>query len=542
VTFCVLDIETTGSDRNHDAITEVGAVKVRGGGSLGTFQTLVDPGCVIPPTITMLTGITQSMVVRAPRFHHIAPTLQEFVGDSVIVGHNVGFDMAFLNAGLQRSGRAPFGNLVLDTLPLARRLVRDEVPDCRLGTLASRLRLGHRPTHRALDDALATADLLHLLLERAAGLGVLGLDDLIDLPTMAGHPQVGKLRLTDHLPRRPGVYRFHAADGSVLYVGKATNLRQRVRSYFGGDDRRKVGGLLRETRRISHDALPVLLAAEVLELRTIHRSQPRYNSAGTRTASYRWVQLDPAEPWARLRVVARPSPGSVAFGPVGSSAHARLVVEALEQSCGLRRCSTRVPSHRAKGAEPSPRRTLDGVAVCPAAQLGRPCPCAGRITAGDYLAAVQRATAAMTHSPHIVVEALRARMVDLAATARYEEAAGVRDRLSTFVAVARRQRLARNLAAAGRLTVQLNEAVITIDSGVLQTVQVDGALPMPLPLPGPRPPEAHLPMDAEVFDEVVCIARHLERHARSVTVLDAAGSWAMPVKPLFDLTHLDAAS
>src|SRR6185295_20415373 len=100
---------------------------------------------------------------------------------------------AFINSALTRRGDPEIVNLVIDTLPLARRLVRDEVPNCRLGTLASRFRLDHKPSHRALDDALATGDLLHVLLERAAGLGVLGLDDLLQLPKIGGHPQVAKL-------------------------------------------------------------------------------------------------------------------------------------------------------------------------------------------------------------------------------------------------------------------------------------------------------------------------------------------------------------
>ena len=114
---------------------------------------------------------------------------------------------------------------------------------------------------RAADDALATADLLHLLLERAGRMGVAGLDDLLGLPSMAGHPQADKLRLTERLPRRPGVYLFRDADGRVLYVGKATNLRSRVRSYFSTDERRKIGSLLRETARIDHKVCPSTLEA-----------------------------------------------------------------------------------------------------------------------------------------------------------------------------------------------------------------------------------------------------------------------------------------
>src|SRR5436309_7173969 len=203
-TFCVVDVETTGGSALTGALTEVGAVKLRGGECLGTFQTLVNPGVPIPPEITILTGITEAMVIPAPLIDEVLPSLLEFAGEAVIVGHNVRYDLGFLNAELARAGRARLSNRFVDTCSLARRLVKEEVPDCRLSTLASRLRLGHRPTHRALDDALATGDLLHLLLERAGSLGVLGLDDLLQLPTIQGHPELNKLRLTNDLPRRPG--------------------------------------------------------------------------------------------------------------------------------------------------------------------------------------------------------------------------------------------------------------------------------------------------------------------------------------------------
>src|SRR5436190_2859501 len=229
VTFCVIDLETTGGSAETCSITEIGAVKLCGGECLGTFQTLVAPGCAIPRSITALTGITESMVTPAPPVEAVLPTLLEFVGGAVIVGHNVRFDVSFLDAALLRADRPRLTNPIIDTCAVARRLAREEVPDCRLHTLASRFRLPHRPTHRALDDALATGDLLHALLERAAAYGVLGLDDLVALPTMGGHPQAAKLRMTSRLPRAAGVYMFRDRAGRVLYVGKATNLRARVR-------------------------------------------------------------------------------------------------------------------------------------------------------------------------------------------------------------------------------------------------------------------------------------------------------------------------
>jgi DNA polymerase-3 subunit epsilon len=179
VTFAVIDLETTGCSPSDCEITEVGALKFRGGERIGTFQTLVDPGVTIPERIVGITGIHDGMVRSAPGIASVLPTLLEFVGDSVIVGHNVRFDLGFLHADLTALDYLPMTNGFIDTLALARRLVRDEVPNCRLDTLARHLRTTEAPCHRAFADAAATGDVFHALLERAAGFGVFELDDLV---------------------------------------------------------------------------------------------------------------------------------------------------------------------------------------------------------------------------------------------------------------------------------------------------------------------------------------------------------------------------
>ena len=182
VTFVVLDVETTGGCPDTDALTEVGAVAFCGGERLGTFDTLVDPGVPVPPFITELTGISDDMLRGAPALHAVVPAFVEFVGGAVMVGHNVAFDLGFLDSALGRCRLGPLPNPCVDTLALARRLVRDMASDCALATLAAALRLEHRPAHRALADALATADLLHRLIEQATGFGVERLGDLLALP------------------------------------------------------------------------------------------------------------------------------------------------------------------------------------------------------------------------------------------------------------------------------------------------------------------------------------------------------------------------
>ena len=202
VTFVVLDVETTGGSPATSSLTEVAAARYRGGELLATYQTLVRPDERIPPFITALTGISDAMVVDAPPIGAMLPSFLEFLGGAVVVGHNIRFDLGFLNHALVSTGRDPIANPSVDTLALARRLVRDMVPNCKLGTLAAVLRLPNQPSHRALNDVLATGDLLHALLERAGSYGIVGLEELLDLPRLVGHPQAAKLRLTTRLPHR----------------------------------------------------------------------------------------------------------------------------------------------------------------------------------------------------------------------------------------------------------------------------------------------------------------------------------------------------
>ena len=159
--FCVLDLETTGASAATEAITEIGAVKYVGGQEVGRFQTLVNPGREVPPMITILTGITQVMLIEAPKIEEAFPTFLEFLGDSVIVGHNVRFDMSFLNAAAVELGYGRLSNQVTDTLGLARRLVRNEVRNLKLGSLAAHFGSPVTPNHRALADAEATAHVFH---------------------------------------------------------------------------------------------------------------------------------------------------------------------------------------------------------------------------------------------------------------------------------------------------------------------------------------------------------------------------------------------
>ena len=531
VRFCVLDLETTGATVADCAITEIGAVKVEGGECLGTLQTFVNPGRAIPPEITVLTGITQGMVLPAPRIESVLPTVLEFIGDAVIVGHNVRFDLSFLDAALQRSGRPRLANPWVDTCAVARRLLAEEVPNCRLGTLASRLRLPHQPTHRALDDALATADLLHLLLERAAGLGVLGLDDLLALPKIGGHPQAAKLRLTTGLPRAPGVYVFRDHGGRALYVGKATNLRARVRSYFGGDERRKIGQLLREAHAIDHVVCGTPLEAAVLEVRMIHDLMPRFNRRSKGWRSYAYVKLTAGERFPRLSIarVARDD-GALYVGPLPSRRTAQTVIDAIHSASTIRRCSATVRAG-------TPVRD----APCAPAQLGvAACPCAGTISEPDYREIVVRVRRGLTTEPDLLLGPLRQRMDHLAAAERFEEAADVRDRAAALAGALRRQRRVDGVRGSGRLVVEVpGQGGAELDRGLLVQAWA-GDRPLPL-ASGEGTAQLSLPLGAgaasgpvscDVADELACVVGWLDANASRLRLVHCDGGLASTLPPL----------
>ena len=492
-TFCVVDLETTGGSPFTCAITEVGAVKVRGGEVLGEFQTLVNPREPIPTFIAMLTGITDAMVVTAPPLEEVLPSFLEFAGDAVLVAHNAGFDTRFLATSAERLGYRKLENPVVCTVRLARRLVRDEVPNLRLATLAKAMRSPTEPNHRALADARATTDVLHALLELAGRWGVTHLDDLLWFQGAGGHPQARKRVLAQDLPRTRGVYLFRDARELLLYVGKATNLRARVRSYFSGDDRRQVGDLLRELATVEHIVARCDLEASVLEARLIRRDRPRFNRAQRGRFKPAFLRLS-SERFPRLVLARVATPG--ALGPV-TRATADAVRAAIEEALTIRRCTDRI----------GPKTRFSH---CVLAEIGRcAAPCEGKIAAEDYQRDVAPAADALAGNPAGIVDALELRMERLVAAERFEEAATTRDRIDELVSASARRRAVEALTRAGRLEIDDGGARLALSGGVLETV--DGS---PLAVP----PDGHP-------DETRLIAGWLTRARRRVRLLRASGEW-----------------
>ena len=375
ITFCVVDLETTGASVQGGAmITEIGAVKVRGGELLGEFQTLVNPHAQIPPFIAVLTGITNSMVAAAPPIESALPAFLEFAQGTVLVAHNAPFDIGFLKHFATAQGRPWPGFEVVDTARLARRVItRDDAPNCKLSSLAIAFRSGTTPNHRALSDARATVDVLHGLMERLGGLGVHTLEELQTFTSRVSPAVRRKRHLAEHLPHSPGVYLFRDEQERVLYVGTSRDLRTRVRSYFtASESRSRMGEMVNLAASVTGIECATPLEAGVRELRLIAAHKPRYNRRSRHPEKMHWLKLT-VEPWPRLSLVRKVAEdGADYLGPFASRRTAEKCLTALHEAFPIRQCSDRLAI--------TPTRS-----PCVLAEMGR-ClsPCDGSVSMDHY--------------------------------------------------------------------------------------------------------------------------------------------------------------
>lgn len=534
VPFCVVDLETTGSSAD-DTITEIGAVRVCGGEVTGEFQTLVNPGAHIPPLISVLTGITDAMVADAPRLPEVLPAFLEFAQGCVIVAHNARFDVGFLKRACDRYGYTWEHPDVVDTVGLARGvLMRDEVPNVKLATLARHFKVPESPNHRALTDARATVHVLWGLLERIGGLGVQTLEDLLEFTRGVSPQRRAKRVWANDLPASPGVYTFYAdlpdrqgiVRRQVLYVGKSVNIKARVRSYFTASEKRP---RMEEMVRIATgvDAIPCRtpLEAEVVELRLIAAHEPRYNRRSKFPERQHWVKLT-HEPYPRLSIVRQVrDDGATYFGPFGRRTVADQVLLALYDAYPIRQCTQRLSPAKAAA-----RCALGDMGKCPA-------PCDHSISPEEYSTVAEGVRSSLSGDVRTVLTANRARLARLIGEERFEEAHLITERLAAFAhASARHHRLGsvaqcREIVAAlltdagwqihviryGRLV----GAALARPGEVPQQVARDAvavADQVPLPAPGEQ---------AAITEETERIAAWLE--TPGVRLMEIDGEWSWPL-------------
>ncbi len=438
-TFVVLDLETTGGSPSNCKITEIGAVKVKGGEIIGEFQSFVNPETAIPPFISVLTGITDAMVATAPTIGEVFYSLLEFIGspnESVLVAHNAPFDLGFLKSAADKLEYSWPKYEVLDTAKISRyALTKDDVMNFKLATLAKYFGAVTEPDHRALSDARATVDVLHGVFERLGSQGIFNLSDLKSLSNQITDAQRKKRYLADNAPEAPGVYIFKDERDQPLYIGTSRNLKSRVRTYFSGSERRKrIHDMIALATKLEFIETPTILEAEIRELRLIGSVQPRFNRR-SRFQNKAYVLRLTGDDFPRISLTKGLKNINIDeswIGPFSSRDEALAAQTGIYETFPIRQCTPRITLKSMREASP-----------CALLDLGKcGAPCIGLQSSESYKTVVTELRHALEIDSRSIFSRLDSKMKDLALSERFEEAAEVRNRLLSLVkGISRSQRI-----------------------------------------------------------------------------------------------------
>lgn len=538
--YVVLDVETTGLRPYRQRLIEVAAIRYRNGVRDDVFTTLVNPGRRVPGYIRQLTGIDDAQLVGAPEFAQIARDLVRFLGDDLIVGYNVGFDVSFLDAELTRAGQTALTNPRLDLLPISTQLVAG-IRRSGLDAVAHQLGIAVRERHRAQADAELTALVLARLLPLARERGLTTLDSMrraaaVEVPVPRRRGDIGRGRAVldrTHLagiPHAPGIYLMHDVHDRVIYVGKAKDLRNRVASYYSQPlgYTRKMDGLLESIARIDVVQTGSELEALLLESQLIRRHRPQFNTQQRNSESYPFVKVDLGNPWPRVTLTRhRDDDGAAYFGPFRIGRAARDVVELINEVFPLRTCPRSFRTARSFGSP------------CLQLSLGRcPGPCVGQADRDRYRQSIQDVLAFLHGERDDVIARLHQQLTECADRFDFERAARVRDRIRRVQQLVLSQQLLETtlqrgtllivtpspiegsrellLVLAGRLWAQLRLAPEDADDEAGARLERAWGRATRTALP---------PVDQDSLDQVHILGRWLRRHAGhpSILAIDSDG-------------------
>ena len=233
--YAILDIETTGGQYNEEGITEIAIYKFDGHEIVDQFISLVNPEKPIQPFVVKLTGISNAMLVNAPKFHEVAKRIVEITSGCIVVAHNAVFDYRILRTEFRRLGY-DFNAKNLCTVELSQKLLPEQ-PSHSLGKLVRALGIPMADRHRASGDAMATVKLFKILLEKDVEKTIV--QEMIKTEVEKGI--VPKLRdIMESLPTKTGVYYIHSEGGKLIYIGKSLNIRKRINQHFVGTDAKSI--------------------------------------------------------------------------------------------------------------------------------------------------------------------------------------------------------------------------------------------------------------------------------------------------------------
>ena len=344
--FSVLDVETTGLSARNNRVIEIGIIKVKELKIVDLFSTLINPGCDIPYFITQFTGIANSDVEYSPSFYDTAEEIEDFIGNSIISGHNLSFDENFLRYEFIRNGYEPLSNLTVCTLKLARKIY-PELKSKSLASVTQHLKIKNKDSHRALSDAEATAKVLIKFIKKLSKeKGVKTLQHLIEyqssiIPTN----QLIKLPKDIHdalysLADSPGVYYFLNKKNEVIYVGKAKSLKNRVRSYFAATTVGKPKRIVKQAAKIKTEITNSELTALLLEAESIKVINPKHNRQLKKYGNKYFIRINKTNKFPKPEISSSfDFDGNDYFGLYVSRRKAEVVLNIIDKTFALRECN-----------------------------------------------------------------------------------------------------------------------------------------------------------------------------------------------------------
>lgn len=413
--FSVLDVETTGLSARNNRVIEIGIVKIKNLKMVDRYTTLINPGCDIPYFITQFTGIANSDVAYSPSFYDTAEEIEEFIGNSVMCGHNLSFDEGFLRYEFIRNGFEPLSNLNICTLKLSRKIF-SSLNSKSLESVAKYLGIKNRDSHRALSDAEATAQILIKLIKKLSKeKGIRTLQQLLEFESSVV-PANLNLKLPKEiydsiysLPDSPGVYYFLNKKGEVIYIGKAKSLKERVRSYFSTTTFGKPKKIVKEAVKIKTDLTNTELTALLLEAESIKRINPKHNSQLKKYGNKYFIRINKASKYPYAEITNKfDFDGNDYFGLFISRRKAEVVLDIINKTFALRECDE-------KEFRKGRKCFLADIERCTA-------PCIGKNNS-EYFNELERVYEFLSGGNQSALNRMLNKMKDYATNEKYEKAA-----------------------------------------------------------------------------------------------------------------------
>ncbi len=413
--FCVLDVETTGLSARNNRIIEIGIVKVINLKIAEKYSTLINPGCDIPYFITQFTGIANSDVKYSPGFNDAAEEIEEFIGNSIVSGHNLSFDEGFLRYEFIRNGFEPLSNLNVCTLKLARK-VYPSLKSKSLTSVTAHLKIKNKDSHRALSDAEATAQILIKLIKKISKeKGIKTLQQLLEFESsIVASNQMIKLPKGVHdslysLPDTPGVYYFLNKKDEIIYIGKAKSLKDRVRSYFAATTVGKPKKIVKQAAKIKTEITNSELTALLLEAESIKLINPRHNRQLKKYGNKYFIRITKTNKFPKVEITTKfDFDGNDYFGLFISRKKAEVVQDIIDKTFALRECDE-------KEFKKGKKCFLADIERCTA-------PCI-KDTDPDYFYELERVYEFLSGANQSALNRMLNKMKDYAAKEKYEKAA-----------------------------------------------------------------------------------------------------------------------